>query len=110
MQQVSISGCNAECAESQWIMQLGLLERMAHCYIQAPILKHKGEETYICVLTFNAYCFYAVKYKICNPLVFLLKDISKYLSNFSLFVCRLTSHLSLRSPDSEDWSWVWYQN
>lgn len=40
--------------------------------IQAPILKHKGEERYIPV--FKACCLYAAKYKICNPLIFLLKD------------------------------------
>lgn len=71
---MSTSGCDAACAQRQWITRLGLLEGMA-MDIQAPIFKHKGEEMHICILIFNAYCLY-MKYKICNPLVFLSKDIS----------------------------------
>lgn len=77
LQQVSPCGCSAERAESQWIMQLGLLGERPMYYIQAPIFKHKSEEMYICILLFNAYCLYAVKYRIWNPLVFLSRDRSK---------------------------------
>lgn len=42
------------------------------CYIQALILKCRDEEMYVLIL--KTRCLYAAKYKICNPLMFLLKD------------------------------------